>query len=363
MIFNSKLPSLRGTKQSQSIRFRNRYFFICIAFFTLLLAACKDQVNEAELNAANLKADSLSIKLNSPELKAVNKQLLEDPNDAALYNKRALVYLGIKQLDEAGYDAKRAIQMDSTVATYYITLVDVYFSQNNTRLAKELLERAERKFPDNVEALLKLSELFYLVRQYQKAIDYVNKALKIDPNLAKGYYLKGSIYRESGDTATAISSLETATEQDNKFEDAFYDLGILFAARKNPVALDYYENVIRINPYNENVQYARAKLLQDLGRTDDALREYESVVKKNKECDNCYYNIGAIYLEIKKDNKKALDYFTKAIEINPNYVEAYFARGYTYSKLKDKESAKADYNMCLKIEPNYDAAVQGLNSL
>lgn len=343
----------------------SRYSFLLIVVSIMLaFTACKTGAdNEAELEAANLKADSLSIKLNSPELKAVNKQLLSNPNDAALYNKRAQIYLGIKQLNEAGFDAKRAIAMDSTNATYYITMVDVYFSQNNTRLAKDLLLRVEQKFPDNVEALLKLSELFYLVRQYQKAIDYVNKALKIDPNLARGYYQKGSIYRESGDTAKAISSLETAIEQDNKFEDAFYDIGIIYAARKNPIALEYYESVIRVNPYNENVQYARAKLLQDIGRTDDAIKEYETILTKNKSCDNCCYNIGAIYLEVKKDNKKALEYFTKAIEINPNYVEAYFARGYTYSKLKDKESAKADYNACLKIQPNYDAAVQGLNEL
>jgi Tfp pilus assembly protein PilF len=68
-------------------------------------------------------------------------------------------------------------------------------------------------------------------------------------------------------------------------------------------------------------------------------------------------------LDLKKDPKKALEQFTKAIEINPNYIEAYFARGYTYSKLKEKESAKADYNMCLKIQPNYDPAVRGLNEL
>jgi tetratricopeptide (TPR) repeat protein len=319
--------------------------------------------SDAELQKQNVKADSLSIKLNSPELKAVNKELLENPNNAALYHKRAQVYLTIKQLNEAGFDAKRAITLDSTKAEYYVTLVDVYFSQNNTRLAKELLERVEKRFPDNVEALLKLAELFYLVRQYQKGIDYVNKALKIDENLAKGYYLKGSIYKEIGDTTNALSSLETATEQDNKFEDAFYDIGIIYAARRNPVALEYYENVIRINPYNENVKYARAKILQDLNRADEAQKEYESILAKNKNCDNCYYNMGAIALDVKKDNEKALEYFTKAIEINPNYVEAYFARGYTYTKLKDKESAKADYNMCLKIQPNYDAAVQGLNEL
>lgn len=340
----------------------NKQIFLFTIVALLVFSACKSGV-DADMQLHNLKADSLSIKLNSPELKAVNKELLENPNDPVLYNKRAQIYISIKQLDEAGFDAKRAILLDSTKAGYYITMVDVYFSQNNTRLAKTLLEMVEKKFPENTEALLKLSELYYLVRQYQQGIDYVNKALKLDAGLAKGYYLKGSIYRESGDTTRAISSLETAVEQDNKFGDAFYDLGILYASRKNPIALEYYENALQTDPSNETYKYARAKFLQDIGKTDEAIKEYEAMTAVNKNCESCFYNIGAIYLEIKKDNKKALEYFTKAIEVNPNYVEAYFARGYTYAKLKDKESAKADYNMCLKIQPTHDAAAQGLNEL
>jgi tetratricopeptide (TPR) repeat protein len=334
--------------------------FIAVAFS---FYSCKESSDEKEAKELNQKADSLSIKLNSPLLKQVNAELVKDPNNAALYNKRAKVYIGLQQLNAAVGDALRSIKLDSTQATFYGTLVDAYFAQNKTRQAKELLEIMEKKFPDNTEALLKLGELYFLVKQYQKGIEYVNKALRINENLAKAYYLKGSIYRESGDTNRAISSLQTAIEQDSKFEDAFYDLGLIYASRKNPLAFEYYNNVISLNPSNENARFARAKLLQDLSKYDEAISGYENILSTNKNCDNCAYNVGAIYLEVKKDNKKALEYFTRAIEINPNYTEAYFARGYTYAKLKDKASARADYNMCLKLQPNYEPALQGLREL
>src|SRR5688572_11420346 len=136
-------------------------------FFTFLLVnfcSCKNSLDE-EINASNQKADSLSIKLNSPELKAVNAELLKDPGAANLYDKRARVYLSLRQYNEAVNDAKRAIRLDSVQAPYYLTLVDVYYSQNSTRLAKELLEITVKKFPDNTDALLKLSELYFLVRR------------------------------------------------------------------------------------------------------------------------------------------------------------------------------------------------------
>ncbi|MGZ3898803.1 MAG: tetratricopeptide repeat protein [Bacteroidia bacterium] len=336
--------------------------FLVAFTFLVVAVSCKPAVDE-EVKKLNSKADSLGIKLNSPQLKAVNAELLKDPGNAELYNKRAVVYIDLKQLPEAVGDALRAIKLDSTKAGYYNTLVDAYFAQNKTRQAKELLEIMEKKFPENTDALLKLAELFYLVKQYQKGIEYVNKALKVNENIAKAYYLKGTIYRESGDTTRAISSLQTAIEQDNKFEDAFFDLGVIFAAKHDPLALEYYNNVLKVNPNNNNARYARARLMQDIGKTDEAITEYEGMLNSDKNCGNCLYNLGAIYLEIKKDNKKALEYFTKAISVNPTYLEAYFARGYTYAKLKDKTSATADYKMCLQLEPNYAPAIQGLREL
>ncbi len=338
------------------------YFVLFFAIFLIAFSSCKNNSTE-QTEAENKTADSLSAKLNSPELKAVNAELLKDPSNAALYNKRSGIYLSLNQLTEAINDAIRAVKIDSTKAEHYMALVDAYYTQNNTRLAKETLEIVEKRFPDNVDALLKLSELYFIVKQYQKGIDYVNKALKLNDRSAKAYYLKGSIYRESGDTTRAVSSLETAVEQDAKFENAFIDLGVIYAARKNPLALEYYNNALKINPSNENTVYARAKLLQDIGKIDEAIIEYKSILQKNKNCENCYYNLGAIYLEIKKDNKTALENFNNAIALNPNSAQTYFARGYTYAKLKDKESAKADYNMCLKIQPNFESAIQALNEL
>lgn len=336
------------------------YFLLILGLF--LIISCGGSHNKQSENEA-AHADSIGIKLNSPELKLVNAELLKNPASAELYNKRAKIYIGLQQFDEAVYDSQRAIKLDSMADGHYLTLVDAYFSRNNTRKAKELLEIIEKKFPDNTEALLKLAELFFLVKQYQKGIKYVNKALRIDENNARAYYIKGSIYRESGDSARAISSFETAVEQDNRYEDAFYDLGLMYAARKNPVAFQYYDNVIRINPSSQPARYAKAKLLQDMNRIDEALKSYEETQKLTKNCDNCLYNMGAIYLEIKKDNKRALDCFSEALLINNTNAQTYFARGYTYSKLNDKESAKADFNMCIKLQPDFEAAKEALSQL
>ncbi len=45
-----------------------------------------------------------------------------------------------------------------------------------------------------------------------------------------------------------------------------------------------------------------------------------------------------------KDYSKALDDYSKAIEIDPNYASAYFNTGNTYIVLKEYSKALEDYN-------------------
>lgn len=338
--------------------FRYIIFVFAIAFG---LFSCKPE--ETVKETIETKKDSLIEKLNSPELKALNEKILKDPDNADLYNDRAQLYIKLKQLDLAMGDANRALKIDSTKAGYYITFADVNFAANKTRQAKETLEKVVKKFPENTEGLLKLGELFFLVRQYDNALTYINKALKLDENIARAYYLKGSVFKEMGDTTKAISSMQTAIEQDNKFFDAFLDIGLLYGYKKNPLALQYYDNALRLKANDINVLYAKAKLLQDMDKSEESIAVYDQILRFNPNHELSLYNLGAIALDKKKDAVKAIDYFSKAITVAPNYTEAYFARGVSYELMKDFNNAKADYKMCLQITPNYELAVEALNNL
>lgn len=329
---------------------------ISISFFS-----CKEGDETIVENSKH--ADSLLKIINSPELAALNKKILDNPDDANLYNERARIYMQFKQFDDAINDSKRSLRMDTTNAAFYLTEADIFFASNETRNAKDVLESVVKKFPENTDGLLKLGELYYLVKQYENAFAKINQALKINENLAKAYYLKGSIYKEIGDTVKAISSLETAIEQDNKNYGAFLDLGLIYASRKNPLAFEYYDNAINLSSSNTDALYAKAKLFQDLNQIKDAVTLYNQILKQDASHVFSLYNLGAIEYGINKNPKKAIEYFTNAITVNPKYAEAYFARGACYQEINDNGNASADYNMCLQLKPNYEPAVDGLNSL
>lgn len=334
---------------------------LVLAFFAVVLFSCKPATETVVENSE--RTDSLLKVINSPELAEVNKKILETPDDADLYNERARIYMQFRQFEDAINDSKRSLRIDSNNATYYLMEADIFFAANETRNAKDVLEKVVKKFPENTDGLLKLGELYYFVKQYENAFVKINQALKINENLAKAYYLKGSIYKEMGDTAKAVSSLETAIEQDNKNFGAFLDLGLIYAAKRNAIAFEYYNNALAINPASVEALYAKAKLYQDQGKIKEAVEIYNQILKIDASHEFCMYNLGAIEFGINKNPIKAIDYFTNAINTNPKYAEAYFARGACYQELKDKNNALADYNMALQLKPNYEPAVDGLNSL
>ena len=55
----------------------------------------------------------------------------------------------------------------------------------------------------------------------------------------------------------------------------------------------------------------------------------------------------------KQNYKGAIQDFTKAIELNPNYTKAYNNRGFAKAELQDYRGAIQDYNKAIEINPNY----------
>jgi tetratricopeptide (TPR) repeat protein len=54
-----------------------------------------------------------------------------------------------------------------------------------------------------------------------------------------------------------------------------------------------------------------------------------------------------------KDYQGAIEAFDRAIELNPNYADAYSYRGKAGAQLRDMQGALADYDRALKIDPNF----------
>jgi tetratricopeptide (TPR) repeat protein len=339
-----------------------RKFIPFIVVLLIYITSCTNTVKETENNPAT--KDTLNAEINSAELKKLNELLKADQNNANLYYKRGQVYLGFKDYNAAIEDANRAIKMDSLKTdSFYILLTDASFISGKTRQAKEALERCIKNIPTSTKAYLKLAEMYFYVKKYQESINNINSALKLDPTIALGYFLKGMCYKESGDTALAVSSMQTACEQNDKYYDAFVALGNLYAAKKSALCIEYFNNALRIDPKSTEVIYFVGKFYQDTKKIPQAIDAYNKLLSIDSKNKHAFYNLGAINYTYLKNIEKAKDCFTQAIDADGEYAEAYLARGICFEDLKNFADAEADYKMALQAKPNYEPAVEHLNNL
>lgn len=59
-----------------------------------------------------------------------------------------------------------------------------------------------------------------------------------------------------------------------------------------------------------------------------------------------------IDLDKKGNYIKAIEYYTNAINLKPDYINAYNYRGYAYYAILEYEKAINDFNMAIKIKPD-----------
>jgi len=325
-----------------------------IALLVLCFYSCKENTNTNLISPKNEQPQAIT---------ALNEQIKNDPNNADLYHKRAIYYNTHTDVDAALMDMKRALMLDSTKVNYYLTIADIYFKTNKTRNAKESLEKCITIDAKNIPALLKLAELFLYVKQHQQAINYINKVLKIDGYNAKAYFMKGMSYKEIGDTTNAISSMVTAVEQDQTYYAAYIQLGILYAEQKNPLALDYYSNALKLKPNSIEALYNVAKFYQDIAAYSKALEAYNILLRVNKKYKYAYFNKGVIYLIGFQKYKMAIDCFDAAIKQDSLYTEPNYGIGVCYHEMGNLKQAKAYYLKALKINNRYTPAIDALNML
>ena len=93
----------------------------------------------------------------------------------------------------------------------------------------------------------------------------------------------------------------------------------------------------------------------ELGEKVKALELFSKAIELNPEDAAAYYNRGNSYAELKQ-YEKAIEDYSRAIALNPEDAAAYINRGNSYADLKQYEKAIKDYSRAIELNPEYTAA-------
>ena len=290
-------------------------------------------------------------------------QLEKHPKDAKLHADLADYYMEHLLLDSALNHALMSIRLDSNNAGYYVKLSDLYLAMKETDLCEDMLNKAIRIDAENNEAYLKLAELHFLFRRYEEASDVVAKAISMNDFNPRAYFIQGWIFREEGDTASAIRSYLKAVDQNSEYFEACEELAHLYHVRHNPLAINHYKNALKIKPNDMQTQYNLAMFYQETGDNGHAIEQYQQMLQAEPNNRFVLHNIGWIYLSRMEKYDEAVQFFTKAINQDTTYIEAVYNRGLAFECLGDYQSARQDFAYSLHLDANYEPAIEALNRL
>jgi tetratricopeptide (TPR) repeat protein len=330
--------------------------FFGVLFISMLLVSCDEEAKKSDVvtttSVAIEKEDSLGW---------INKQIIASPNNPDLYIAKARYFLRKDNLKASVAEVDRAIGIDSTNINYYIFKGDAFYDANDLVDAKNQFLKAAEMDENNIHVNIKLSWISLIAGQHESCFVYANKVLKQDQYMAEPYYLKGLAYKELGNFKLSVSNFRTASEQDNDFIEAWLQLGYMYDAAEDTLAGAFYENALRIDSNNLDALYAFGVHLQTWGLANEAIEQYQHIIRVDDNYHDAYYNIGYVYLDLLQENDSAIKYYDKVLALNKYNFKGYYNRGLAFEQNDMLPQAQHDYEECLKLKPDYTPAAKAMS--
>ena len=298
---------------------------------------------------------------NAPEdptadLSELDDAIIQIPNAPDGYHQRAIWKVTQGDPQGAFEDWGLALKADSSFALGWENRVDMLYRMQNFDACLTELDNCVAYARGSTMCLLKRAEFNIHLKQFERAFDDLNEALRINDQLHEAYWMKGKIYASTGVPDKAISSYQTALEVNPNFFDGFISLGLYLAEQGNPLAEEFYRSAIELRPQSVEARYNLAIFLQEESRNEQALQLYREILTIDSTNATASFNQGFIYLEYLSAYDSAEYWFTQAIEHLPYYHQAFLNRGLARESLGDVTGALADYTEALKLKPDYTVA-------
>jgi Flp pilus assembly protein TadD len=160
----------------------------------------------------------------------------------------------------------------------------------------------------------------------------LDKYARSHPQNSYYYFLKGFTARMAGKFKLARESYYHAIEKDPANTEAMNNLGMILMEQFNELseAKKLFENAVTVQLDFTIARLNLGMILSKLGEKEKAKEQYEKIIEYDAAEPKAYNNLANYYRSFINDPVslvKAEELLRKAIEIQPDYLEAYLNLG------------------------------------
>jgi class 3 adenylate cyclase/Tfp pilus assembly protein PilF len=184
--------------------------------------------------------------------------------------------------------------------------------------------------------------LRYRDNNNQEAMKAFDKAIEIDPNFARAYAGRATIYNDWEQPQQALRESDQAIKLDPNLAWGFNTRGWahigLFNYNK---AIEDLNKAIELDPNYVQAYVHRSWAYFMLKNYHESLQDANKAIEIDPEFSTAYFRRGLALASLNK-SQEAIKDFDKAIELDPTFSRFFLQRGYTFLKLGKKEQALED---------------------
>lgn len=240
---------------------------------------------------------------------------------------------------------QQVVRLDPQRHQAYDFIARMYMAQEKREEALQLLRQALAAHPDASALLARLGVLLLDVGNLVQASEYLERAIREDPDHAEAYYSLGQAYLRTGLSDRGHAVLHYFELLQNNYRELL-DL----------------KTAIVLNPSDAAACFGLGKVYGRIGRYEAARQAYLAVLKIDPSHIDAQNNLGNIYLRQQRPHQ-AIEVFSALLQADSSYVRAYNNLGYAYLAINLPQRAIQTYKKAIAIDPKYAQAYSSLGAL
>ena len=198
---------------------------------------------------------------------------------------------------------------------------------------------------------------------YEVAIDLLSKAVELDPNFVVAQYALGVVHQALGNRWKAAAQFRASTQLDPTYPEPFKALGDLFLAAPRRLfdqAVEAYQKALELRPFYADAHVGLGDAKAAKGDVDGAVAAYQRALVYNSVNPKVHLSLGRIYYSEKGLYYEAVAAFKKAIELDPEFLEARMGLGEVYEDKGLYQDAIAEYRKVVEVDARHTGALYNL---
>ncbi len=207
-----------------------------------------------------------------------------------------------------------------------------------------------------VEHYKSLAEDCLVKGKIQEAIAACHFAIKIRPDYIHAYVTLGNALQAGGKVEAAIRSYSLALELQPNFAEVRANIGSMyFKMGRLSEAIAHYQQAIALSPDLAGAHWNLGKVYHKHGDIDAAIACFQKTSELNPQLVGAdfHFNLGnRLFTEGKRD--EAIDSYSKAIAIKPDWAEAYANIGSARSQQGNLDAAITYYQKAVDLKPELE---------